>query len=369
MSSVASASAAPTPAPVAPPDATTDPLDWALAERVARRVARREPLASSYLAASLRDDFRVLTAEAEHLVAAHTGLVPPSPARAVVVDRASWVSANVESMRRLLQPLTARVGERMAASRAAPLGRTIAGTETGVLLGYLAQRVLGQYDLLVLDEDAADADAVYYVGGNILSLEKRFAFRPRDFRLWIAIHECTHRAQFTGVPWLKPYYLSLVEASLSSIDPDPRRLVQALARAAEEMRAGRNPLDDGGLVALLANDEQRGALAKVQSLMSLLEGHGNRVMNELGRAHVSGQARMARVLQARRRTTGAVATLHKLVGLESKMRQYEIGEAFVETVEREAGPRAIDVAWRGPEWLPSNDELHDPPAWLARVGG
>jgi coenzyme F420 biosynthesis associated uncharacterized protein len=343
-------------------------LDWALAERVARRVAGREPLASSYLAASLRDDFRALTAEAERLVGEHTGLVPPSPARAVVVDRASWVSANVRSMRRLLAPLTERVGARLSASRAAPIGRTVAGTETGVLLGYLAQRVLGQYDLLVPDEDDADADAVYYVGNNILSLEKRFAFRPRDFRLWIAIHECTHRAQFTGVPWLKPYYLSLVESSLSSIDPDPRRLVQALARAAEEMRAGRNPLDDGGLVALLASEEQRGALASVQSLMSLLEGHGNRVMNVLGRTHLSGQARMARVLQARRQPTGAVAVLHKLVGLESKMRQYEVGEAFVETVERAAGPRAIDAAWRGPEWLPTSAELRDPPTWLERVG-
>ena len=100
----------------------------------------------------------------------------------------------------------------MALSRVAPIGRRIAGTETGVLLGYLAQRVLGQYDLLVVDDDDSAVDAVYYVGGNILALEKRFAFRPRDFRLWIAIHECTHRAQFTGVPWLKPYYLSLVDA-------------------------------------------------------------------------------------------------------------------------------------------------------------
>src|SRR5262249_33209652 len=163
-------------------------------------------------------------------------------------------------------------GQRMAGSPIAPIGRRIASTETGVLLGYLAQRVLGQYDLLVPEGDSAN-DAVYFVGGNILSLEKRFAFRPRDFRLWIAIHECTHRAEFTAVSWMKPSYLSLVNATLSSIDPDPRRIVQALARAAEELRNGRNPLDDGGLVALLATDEQRGAIARVQALMSLLEGH------------------------------------------------------------------------------------------------
>jgi coenzyme F420 biosynthesis associated uncharacterized protein len=363
----------PTPAAVtdspgeSPASIQYDPIDWDLAERVARKFAGREPLAVSYLAASLRDDFHSVTGEAEALVAEYTGLQAPGPARAQVVDRSSWVAANISSMRRLLEPLTARVGERMASSRVAPIGRRVAGTETGVLLGYLAQRVLGQYDLLVLDDDARAADAVYYVGGNILALEKRFAFRPRDFRLWIAIHEVTHRAQFTGVPWMKPYYLSLVESSLSSIDPDPRRLVQALARAADEFRNGRNPLDDGGLVALLASEEQRGALANVQALMSLLEGHGNSVMNKLGRDHVAGQARMARVLQARRQSAGMAAFLQKLVGIDSKMRQYEVGEAFVAAIEREAGPRAIDAAWRGPEFLPTIEELSAPRDWLARV--
>jgi coenzyme F420 biosynthesis associated uncharacterized protein len=287
-------------------------------------------------------------------------------ARAEVVDRGAWVEANIASMRRLLAPLTSRVGLRMANSRVAPIGRRVAGTETGVLLGYMAQRVLGQYDLLVLDDDAA-SDAVYYVGGNVLALEKRFAFRPRDFRLWIAIHEVTHRAQFTAVPWMKSYYLGLIERALSSIDPDPKRMVHALARAADEFRNGRNPLDDGGLVALLATDEQRGALADVQALMSVLEGHGNRVMNRLGREHVAGQARMARVLQARRQSGGMSAVVQKLVGLESKMRQYEVGEAFVDEVERAAGPHGIDAVWRGPEFLPSIGELSAPHDWLARV--
>jgi coenzyme F420 biosynthesis associated uncharacterized protein len=343
-----------------------DPVDWALAEKVARRCKGREPLAASYLAGSLRSDFDEVTAEAEALVAEHTGLRVPGPARAQVVDRSMWIAANVASMRRLLEPLTTRVGERMASSRVAPIGRRIAGTETGVLLGYLSQRVLGQYDLLVFDDDAA-ADAVYYVGGNILALEKRFAFRPRDFRLWIAIHEVTHRAQFTGVPWMQQYYLSLVDGALSSIDPDPKRLVQALARATDEFRNGRNPLDDGGLVALLASEEQRGALANVQALMSLVEGHGNAVMNALGRQHVAGQARMARVLHARRQSTGLASLVQRLVGIESKMRQYEVGEAFVAAIERAAGPHGIDAAWRGPEFLPSVDELAHPLDWLARV--
>lgn len=346
-----------------------EPIDWSLAGRIARRVAGRDPLSRSYLSASLASDFAAVSAEAEALVADFTGLRSTTPARALVLDRAGWVDANVVSMRNLLAPLTERVGERIAKSPFAPVGRTVTATELGVLLGWFSQRVLGQYDLLVPSDDDGSPtdDAVYYVGPNVLALEKRFAFRPRDFRLWIALHECTHRAQFTGVPWLRPYFLSLVGDLLGAIDPDPRRVVDALRAALEEVRRGRNPLDDGGLVALLSSPEHRGTIAKVQSLMTLLEGHGNRVMNELGARHVQGQARMARVLEHRRRSTGTTGLFHKLVGLEAKLRQYEVGEAFVAAIEAEAGPRAIDVAWRGPEWLPSADELEAPAQWLARV--
>lgn len=350
------------------PASTADAVDWELAGRVARRVAGRDPLQHSYLAASLTEDFAAVTARAEALVAEHTGLRAPGDARAQVVDRQGWVDANVASMRRLLGPLTGRMAERMVHSPVAGVGRRVAATELGVLLGWFSQRVLGQYDLLVPDDDGTPTDdAVYYVGANVLALEKRFAFRPRDFRLWIAIHEVTHRAQFMAVPWMRDYFLGLVQQALGSVDADPRRLVGALLRAVDELRNGRNPLDEGGIVGLLATPEHRGVLGRVQALMSVLEGHGNRVMNELGRAHVDGQERMASVLQSRRRTQGFTGVVYKALGLESKMRQYEVGEAFVEAVEREAGPRALDAAWRSPESLPTLEELAAPAAWLARV--
>lgn len=354
-----------------------EPVDWALAERIAHRVAGRDPLESSYLASSLQDDFEAATVRAEELVGEFTGLrTPGDPAHAVVLDRQRWVEANVASFRHVLEPFTRRVAERMAKSPLAPVGRRVAGAEMGVLLGFLSQRVLGQYDLLV-PEEPADAgaaplgsgvgDAVYYVGPNVLGLEKRFCFRPRDFRLWIALHEVTHRAQFRAVPWMKGYFLSLVEGSLGMIEPDPKRLVRALERAAEAARRGRNPLDEGGLVGLFASDEQRAVIEQVQALMSLLEGHGNVVMDRLGSAHVTGVERMSAVLKARRETGGVSRQLRKLFGIEMKMRQYEIGERFITAVDQRAGLAALDSAWDGPENLPTLTELEKPGLWLERV--
>ncbi len=348
-----------------------DPVDWGTARRVARIVAGRDALSTSYLGASLDADFDELTVTAEGLVADFTGLRAPGNARAAVLDRRDWVDSNIASMRQLLAPLMDKFGARLAGSAFAPVSRHFAGSEIGALLGYMAQRVLGQYDLLV-PEDSDDVpllqrDAVYYVGPNILALEKRFAFRPRDFRLWIAIHEVTHRAQFMGVPWMRDYFLGLVHESFSMMDPDPRTLIRAVSNALDELRRGRNPLDEGGIVALFATPEQRGVLDQVQALMSVLEGHGNLVMGEVGRLHVAGEERMARVLQQRRNQGGLTALLQKLLGLEQKMRQYEVGERFARGVIDMGGPRALDAAWTSPAHLPTLAELDEPAAWLARV--
>jgi len=344
---------------------SAEPVDWALARRVGRLVSGNEPLADSYLTDSLRTDFAAVTEQAESLVTEYTGLRPSAAARAAVLDRAAWVDANLESMRTLLAPVLDRYGERMARSRVAPLGRRVAATEIGLLLGYVSQRVLGQYDLL-LSEAADTDDAVYYVGVNVLRLEKRFAFRPRDFRLWIALHELTHRAQFTGVPWLRPYFLSLVHDMLGTVDLDPRRFFTALRRAVDDLRRGRDPFDDG-IVGLVASTEQRRVLDRVQALMALLEGHGNSVMNALGAHHVEGQARMARVLDSRRRVGGIAGFFHRIMGIDMKLRQYKLGESFVTEVERDGGRGVLSIAWRGPEWLPTLDELTRPRSWLDRV--
>jgi len=345
-------------------------VDWALAERVAVRVSGREPFAESYHYDSLGPDFTELTAQAEELVARATGLRSLSgPARGRVTDRSGWVRANIASFQRLLRPLMDKFGDRLDSSAFAPIARKVSAAEVGAMLGWMSTRVLGQYDLLIIEEESPhDQDIVYYVGPNVLALEKTYAFPPREFRLWLALHEVTHRAQFTGIPWMRPHFLGLVEQTLDAVDPDPKRFADALGRAAEAVRAGRNPLADGGLMALVASDEQREVLDQVSGLMSLLEGHGDVTMDRAGAGLVPSAARFGRVLRQRRQSAqGLARLLQQIIGLEAKLSQYEQGEQFIEAVERVGGPELLDRAWERPEHLPTLAEIRDPESWIRRV--
>ncbi len=346
-------------------------VDWALAARVAVRAAGTDPFARSYHADSLVADFDELTARAEQQVAATTGLHSlAGPARARVDDRAAWIRANIASFQRLLKPVTHRLEEKVGSSPLAPLARRAAGAEVGALLGWMSGRVLGQYDLLVIeDEDPEEQDLVHYVGPNILALEKKFAFPPREFRQWLALHEVTHRMQFTGVPWMREHFLGLVDGMVSEVDQDPTELLAAITRAAEEVRKGRNPLDDGGLAALFSTPRQKELMEHIGGLMSLLEGHGDVTMDRAGADQIPNAERFGQVLRQRRQQANPVIkVVQKLIGLEAKLKQYEQGERFIEAVEEVGGEDVIDRVWEDPAHLPTMAEIRDPDAWLARVG-
>lgn len=346
-------------------------VDWAFAERIAVRVAGREPFAESYLYDSLAPDFEVATAQAEALVEAETGLHSAAgPARARVTDRAGWVRANLASFQRLLRPLLDSFGDRMATSPFSPVTTRLAGAELGMMLGWMSTRVLGQYDLLVIEEEnPLEQDLVYYVGPNVLALEKQYGFPPGEFRLWLALHEVTHRAQFTGVPWLREHFIGLVHQTLDAVETDPQRLFDALGQLAGAARSGRNPLADGGLMGLLAGPEQRAVLDQVAGLMSLLEGHGDVTMDRAGAGHVPSAERFANALRQRRQSPRGVARiLQQLVGLEAKLEQYAEGEAFIEAVEAHGGQALLRRAWEDPTHLPSRDEIRAPQLWIDRLG-
>lgn len=361
-------------------------MDWMAAQRVAEWALARRRLPPAYRPASVQADFETMTAQAEELVAESTGLRSPTPARARVTDRAGWVQANVASMQRLLGPTLCALEERRheraedgssAMGRlpgwvtrpVAGAGRTVNGAQVGLILAWLSTRVLGQYDLLITDEPTDDQDIVYFVGPNVVAMEARFGFAPHPFRLWLALHEVTHRAQFTAVPWLRGYFLSLVDRGLEPMVNDPNRMAEVLRRVVEEIRAGRNPMEQSGMLGLVATPEQLDAFEKVQALMSLLEGHGDVTMDRAGAALVPGAARFSRVLRERRQQVrGPARLLQQLLGIEAKLRQYAEGEGFIQEVEKAGGPDLFNRVWRGPEWLPSLAEIRAPAEWIARVG-
>lgn len=345
-------------------------VDWEVARRVANRVAGREPFAQSYHYDSLEPDFAELTAQAEELVGRATGLRSlAGPARPRVADRAMWIDANLASFQRLLRPLLQKMDPKVGGGPLGSVARRVSGAELGMLLGWMATRVLGQYDLLVIEDEHPDEqDIVYYVGPNVLMMEKRYAFPPREFRLWLALHEVTHRAQFTGIPWLRGYFLSLVDQLLASVEPDPQRLFAAVHDVLEKKRSGRDPLSDGGVVGILATPEQKEALDKVSGMMSLLEGHGDVTMDRAGAGLIPNADRFGRVLRQRRQQTkGLMRLLQRLVGIEAKLQQYAQGEAFIAAVEAHGGPELLDRAFEAPENLPTINEIREPSLWLTRM--
>jgi coenzyme F420 biosynthesis associated uncharacterized protein len=349
-------------------------VDWALARRVSAGALILKPAPASYRSSDLQEQFDELTARAEVLVGEATGWrAVHGSARAKVTDRPGWAAANVRSVERLVGPALLEVQRARAAKLGGPalvVGRAVAGTQLGLMLAYMATRVLGQYDLLIDDEPDDDQDLVSYLGPNIVAVEEQYGFSPSQFRLWLALHEVTHRLQFTAVPWLRDHFVALVSELLGPLSGDQGGFVEVVRRAASEVRAGRNPMHDAGVVGMLATPEQRQALSRISGLMSLIEGHGDITMDRAGAAEVPGAAYFSRVLHERRTSArGMTRVMSKLLGLDAKMRQYAEGEQFVESVEAAGGPALLARVWESPEWLPSIEEIRDPVAWVARARG
>jgi coenzyme F420 biosynthesis associated uncharacterized protein len=349
------------------------PVDWNRAERIAITVAARQPgLGKGRVDSS---DFESITRLAEERVEATTGLRSLSgPAQIQVVDRADWIRANIASFRSLLDPVLSRwlppkakPGRPDERTFVGSISAQVAGAEVGVMLGWMSGRVLGQYDLL-FGEDPANPGAVYVVGPNMVGLEEKFGFEPDQFRLWIALHELTHRAQFTGIPWMRDYFMERLHRTLELASPDPARIVAALREAMRDRDAARQRLRDGGVVAMMASPEQQAVFNEVAGLMSLLEGHGDLVMDRAGADLIPSAERFSRVLHERRRRANPVVKLvQRLTGLEGKLNQYAAGERFIAEIEAVGGEHAVDRCWQTPANLPTLDEVRTPELWLERM--
>ncbi|HXJ64289.1 MAG TPA: zinc-dependent metalloprotease [Actinomycetota bacterium] len=337
-------------------------VDWKLASSIGGRLTGTAPPLAAPERARLSEDFAELVPAAERMVADFTGLRPEGyRARAWVLSRSQWIDQNLRGFQTVLEPLAARVLGRR--SQGGSVRRKGLGLQIGVLMGYVSRKVLGQYDLFLPPDDDG---LLYFVGPNVIQVERQMRFRKRDFRLWISLHEVTHRVQFGSVPWLRNHLTGQVDAYLDSVELDSKRVVEALRRAAEQVRSGERHGQD--LIFLFMTEQQREILGRVQALMSLLEGHANYVMDVLGAEKVPGADRMRRGLHDRRKSSGIERSFQRLIGFESKVRQYDVGQRFVAQVVDRTGMAGFNRVWDSPANLPSLEEVMAPDRWLARVG-
>jgi coenzyme F420 biosynthesis associated uncharacterized protein len=355
-------------------------IEPSIARAVARRFAAGGVPPGSYLLERLHSDLSEAVPRAEGLVAEASRISPPPPVNWRLIDRATWADANIDGMTSLLRPLSEAVEARLQGH---PLAvrlaqRAAVSVEVGLLLGYVSRRVLGQYDLLVPEQTpvlparrrgmVAASPVLYFVGSNIVEVEQRFGFVPRDFALWVALHEVTHRFQFDGVPWLRDRFLGLVRSYLSTVPLDARALSARLGAAARSLLSGTLPPEERNPVYLLSSPEQRVTLDEIQALMAVVEGHGNYVMDTIGARVIPSFRRMRGVFERRRQQTNRIhRAIQYAIGLEMKLRQYEMGQRFCETAVSHSGEGVLDRLWSGPDNLPSLAELKEPQQWVRRV--
>lgn len=359
-------------------DAIPEFVDWDLATATAKRLAGSGPSVTESEARTAVADLKRFSEEAEAHVHKVTGL-DGSHERApvAVVDRAGWASANAASMRTIVKPLAEKLGEKRTGSFFDQIGPKVTGLETGALLAFLATKVLGQFDpFWTGDASEVDGDGqrgrLLLVAPNVVHVERELDVVPSDFRLWVCLHEETHRVQFTAVPWLRDHLSNEIQAFVDATDLDAGALgdrVRDALRAIVE--SARN--DDGersSVLELVQSPQQRAVVERVTAVMSLLEGHADVVMDAVGPDVVPTVETIRRRFQRRRRgSSGVDRTVRRMLGLEAKMRQYKDGAAFVNAVVDEVGMDGLNRVWESPETLPTKAEIADPTAWVGRVHG
>ncbi|MDQ1705875.1 MAG: hypothetical protein QOF18_2241 [Frankiaceae bacterium] len=352
-------------------------IDWRVATATATRLVPPGPRLPLADAIATVDDLRELAAQADGHVRAYTGLAAEpgvvSAAPVSVVDRPGWVRSNVEGFRGLLDPLL----DTLAAGRDAPfgpiasaIGPKATGAEVGALLAYLATRVLGQFELLGPAIDDAPGGRLTLVAPNIVATERALGVDPHDFRLWVCLHEVTHRTQFAAAPWLHEHVRGLLRDYLTAADLDPGAVLARLRGALGSLGGVIRGSSDVSLIELVQTPEQRAVLDRVTGLMSLLEGHADVVMDGVGPSVVPSVVAIRDRFEGRRRTGNPLERmLRRLFGIDMKLKQYAEGAQFVRAVLEAVGMDGLNRVWAGPELLPDAAEIREPQQWLDRVVG
>jgi coenzyme F420 biosynthesis associated uncharacterized protein len=341
-------------------------VDWSLARQMARLAAGSgEP--------GPDPDVAAVSAEMEDHVAAYTRLQPATPVPgAELVSREEWASINLDTLAGLLDPVAERLEGRMdfagplAGALRAGASATLAA-ETGLVMGYLSQRVIGQYEVSLLGGEAPPR--LLFVAPNLRKAVRELDVDADQFHRWISAHELTHVYQFQGVPWLREHLSGMMREYLSTVDV---RIERGAAGGLPSMPNVSKLVDtfrEGGLAALVQTSEQRELMVRVQAVMAVVEGYSEHVMDEIARDVIPDHEKLRSAMDARRRSRSAPQRIvERLLGFDVKLRQYELGKRFCDAVAASAGIEGLNRVWESPEALPTAEELEAPDAWLERLG-
>ena len=363
-----------------------DAIDWGIAQRIGERIGGSPPSGGVSTA-----PLEPLAHDFARRVSAYSGLQVPAELPALeAVDRPAWIAANLRSMRPLLGPLTERMGEGTGplSGPLRSMSGVLLGAQIGALTGVLSQRVLGQYDLALLDSSVPPR--LLLLAPNLAQAASNLGVDREELVLWVTIHEITHAVQFSSVSWLRGHLGGILKELIDGLQvtllgrppgadsdsgedggepaaatardrrpklPDPAQLRELLERARH-----------GELLRLTLGEDRWQLVERMQAAMSLIEGHAEHTMDAIGAEVLPSLPRLRAAMNRRREARGLPwRVLERLLGLELKLRQYEVGRQFCDAVVDQGGPQALARAWEGPESLPSSAELLAPAEWLQRT--
>jgi coenzyme F420 biosynthesis associated uncharacterized protein len=347
-------------------------VDWGLAQRLAVTIAGTGPEHDAVGQVELDE----VSSRAMSMVIEYTGMEPLGELpRPEAVDRPEWIRANLAAFRSMSGDLERRLADSIRLPEpfrgvTRTLAGTVGGAEVGLVLGYVARKVLGQYDLAVIGPTRTPR--LLFVRANLAQAHRRLGGDRSVFLHWIALHEATHAVQFASVPWLRVHLGGMVEELLegATLGADMSALRAALRRALQRPDPGRlaRQLRQEGLVQLLSGPRQAALLRRLQATMAVIEGHAEHVMDAIGARLDPGYARLRDALEAEREQRSPIDVIvMRLLGLDMKLRQYRLGKRFADSVTERSGIQGLNEVWREPGSLPDSEELREPDRWMSRV--
>jgi coenzyme F420 biosynthesis associated uncharacterized protein len=360
---------------------SSGPINWELARQVGIATA----LESGPDTEPTDEDRRILgeaVRVAELQVTSFTGMEPPAEVATVrAIRRAEWVGANAEGLRSLLEPAATRMGEALdhamreqlpeeagpMAGLLTQLGPLLQGTQVGQVFGFLATRVLGQYDIAVPREGGTGS--LLFVVPNLSAFEHDWSLDPVEFRTAVALHEVTHRLEFAR-PWMPTRFRDLVDDFLSTLTIDVGAIQERFASldpADPEAMQRAFGVEDDAVFGAVLDREQHIKLGRIQSFMAAAEGYADHVMHALGTRLLASHAQIQEAMKRRREDEATDPVFERLLGVDMKREQYEAGRRFCDTVVELTDEATLARMWESADAMPSLPEIDEPRLWLART--